>query len=187
MEAWLNDPMVQASLAPFLAGFAVALLLFKLRLGGLAALAGFLTTVYLSGGLSFVPLTATRKLIVLGIAAAALGAIADLAFKPRRGTQIGLGVLFGGAAIWGFWSVIAQKPAAEAMLAGGGVALFVAWTVGFMCSLQRDSLRAAAAGLGLGLGAGSDRRAGVVHDRPLSHLPVFHGQPFRGWHNNGSL
>ena len=37
MDAWLNDPVVQASLAPFLAGFLVTLALFKLRLGGLAA------------------------------------------------------------------------------------------------------------------------------------------------------
>ena len=35
----MNDPLVQAGAAPFLAGFVVALLLFKLRLGGLAAAA----------------------------------------------------------------------------------------------------------------------------------------------------
>jgi hypothetical protein len=42
-------PAVQSSVAPFLAGLLVAGLLFPLRLGGLAAAAGFLATVYLVG------------------------------------------------------------------------------------------------------------------------------------------
>lgn len=154
MDAWLADPMVQASLAPFLAAFLTALILFKLRLGGLAAAAGFYTTVYLAGGLAFTPLTATRKVLLLGLVAPAIGALADLAFRPRRTTEVVLGVLFGAASAWVFWSVLAQKAPAQAALAGVGIALFVAWTCGFMASLERDSVRAGAAGLALGLGAG---------------------------------
>lgn len=154
MDAWLNDPMVQASLAPFLAAFLVALLLFKLRLGGFAAAAGFYVTVYLAGGLSFTPLTATRKVLLLGLVAPALGVLADFAFKPRRSTWMVLGALLGAAAVWVFWSVLGQKPLAQAALAGGGIAIFTGWTVGWMASLQRDSVRAGAAGLALGLGAG---------------------------------
>ena len=153
MDAWLNDPMVQASLAPFVVALAVAGALFKLRLGGLAAIAGFCTTVYLAGGMSFTPLTATRKLL-LGLAAPVLGLIADFAFKPTRATGIVLGLVFGSASAWVFWSVLVQKSTGQALLAGGGIALFVAWTVGSMAALQSDSLRAGAAGLGLGLGAG---------------------------------
>jgi len=125
-----------------------------LRLGGLAAVAGFFTTVYLAGGLSFTPLTATRKLLVLGLAAPAIGVLADFAFKPTRATGIVLGIVFGAASAWVFWTVLAQKSTLQALLIGGGIALFVAWTVGFMASLQADSVRAGAAGLGLGLGAG---------------------------------
>jgi hypothetical protein len=154
MEAWLSDPMVQASLAPFLAAFLAALVLFKLRLGGLAAAAGFYTTVYLAGALSFTPLTATRKLVLLGLLAPALGVLADLAFKPRRSTEVVLGILFGAASAWVFWSVLAQKPMAQAAVLGTGIAVFVAWTAGFMASLERDSVRAGAAGLALGLGTG---------------------------------
>lgn len=154
MEAWLADPMVQASVAPFLAAFLAALVLFKLRLGGLAAAAGFYATVYLAGGLSFAPLTATRKVLLLGLVAPAVGALADLAFRPRRSAAVVLGVVFGAASAWVFWSVLAQKPAAQASLVGGGVALFVAWTTGAMAALGRDSVRAGAAGLALGLGAG---------------------------------
>ena len=154
MDAWLNDPMVQASLAPFLAGFAVTLLLFKLRLGGLAVVAGFCTTAWLIGELEFAPLTAKRKLMLVALAAPALGLVADLAFRTGRASAYVLGVVFGAAAVWVFSSVLVQKTVVPAFILGGGVAVFTAWTVGFMAALQGDSVRAGAGALGLGLGAG---------------------------------
>jgi hypothetical protein len=146
--------MVQASLAPFLAGFVVALLMFKLRLGGLAAVAGFCATAWLIGELQFTPLTAKRKLMLVALAAPALGLLADFAFRPGRMTAYVLGVLSGAAAIWVFSSVLVQKAPVQAFIMGGGVAVFVAWTVAFTASLHGNSVRGAAAGLGLGLGAG---------------------------------
>lgn len=155
MQEWLNDPMIQASLAPFVVALAVAALLFKLRLGGLAAIAGFCTTAYLAGGLTIFPLTATRKLLLLGFIAPALGLLADFAFKATRRTEIVLGAAYGAASAWVFWSILVQKSGTEALLVGGGIAIFVAWTVGFSASLREDGVRAGAAGLGLGLGAGA--------------------------------
>lgn len=154
MDEWLNDPMIQASLAPFTVALVVAAALFKLRLGGLAAIAGFCTTAYLAGGLSLFPLTATRKLLLLGFIAPALGLLADFAFKATRVTEIVLGIAFGAASAWVFWTVLAQQGVTEALLFGAGIAIFVAWTVGFSASLREDAVRAGAAGLGLGLGAG---------------------------------
>jgi hypothetical protein len=146
--------MVQASLAPFLAGFLVTLILFKLRLGGLAAVAGFCTTAWLIGELQFTPLSAKRKLMLVALAAPALGLLADFAFRAGRTTAYVLGVLSGAAAIWVFSSVLVQKAPVQAFIIGGGVALFVAWTVAFTASLHANSVRAGAAALGLGLGAG---------------------------------
>lgn len=154
MQAWLNDPIVQASLAPFLAGFVVTLLLFKLRLGGLAAVAGFCTTAWLIGELQFTPLTAKRKLMLLAVAAPALGLLADFAFRPGRTTAYFLGLISGGAAIWVFASVLLQKAPVQAFIVSGGIALFVAWTVALTASLHANSVRSGATGLGLGLGAG---------------------------------
>lgn len=154
MDAWLNDPMVQASLAPFLAGLVVTLALFKLRLGGLAAVAGFCTTAWLIGELQFTPLTAKRKLMLVALAAPALGLLADFVFRAGRTTAYALGVLFGAVAVWVFSSVLVQKPPVQAFVVGGGVVLFVAWTVAFTASLHANSVRGGAAGLGLGLGAG---------------------------------
>ena len=155
MEQWLNDPMIQASLAPFTVALAVAALLFKLRLGGLAAIAGFCTTAYLAGGLALFPLTATRKLLLLGLVTPALGLLADFAFKATRRTEIILGAAYGAASVWVFWSILSQKSGIGALLQGGGIAVFVAWTVGFAASLREDAVRAGAAGLALGLGAGA--------------------------------
>jgi hypothetical protein len=154
MDAWLNDPMVQASLAPFLAGLVVTLVLFKLRLGGLAAVAGFCTTAWLIGELQFTPLTAKRKLMLLAVAAPALGLLVDLALRPGRTTAYLLGIVFGALAVWVFSSVLVQKAPLQAFVIGGGIVVLVAWTVGFTASLQGNSVRAGAAGLGLGLGAG---------------------------------
>jgi hypothetical protein len=155
MQEWLNDPMIQASLAPFTVALAVAALLYRLRLGGLAAIAGFCTTAYLAGGLVIFPLTATRKLLLLGFIAPVLGLLADFAFKATRRTEVVLGLAYGAASAWVFWSILAQKSAAQGLLVGGGVALFVAWTVGSSASLREDGVRAGAAGLALGLGVGA--------------------------------
>jgi len=151
----MNDPLVQAGLAPFLAGFAVALVLFKLRLGGLAAAAGFGLTAWLLGELQFEPLAVKRRMVVLALAAPALGLLADLALRPGRTTAYLLGVIFATASLWVFGNALMQKPPVQAFIAGGGIVLFVGWTVALTASLHENSVRAGAAGLGLGLGVGA--------------------------------
>ena len=154
MQDLLNHPAVQGGVAPFIVGLLVAALFAPVRLAGLAAVAGLVVTVYLAGGLTFVPLTATRKIILVSLAAAGAGVCADFAFKPTRASGMVFGVLFGAAAAWVFWSVLAQKPMKEALMLGGGVAALVAWLVA-TCHMLRDMpVRAGAAGLTLGLGVG---------------------------------
>lgn len=154
MQELLENPIIQSSAAPFVLGLAAAGLLFPLRLGGLAAAAGFLGTVLLIGNFSFENLTATRKIVVLGVVAPVLGALADLAFKPTRATGAVLGALFAAASVWVFWTVLAQKNLPQALLLGGGVAVLVLWLVAFTTALHGDPVRAGASGLALGLGAG---------------------------------
>lgn len=154
MQELLSNPVIQSSAAPFVAGLILAAALFPVRLAGLAAAGGFLGTVYLAGNFSFEPLTAVRKIVLVGMAALVLGAIADLAFKPTRATGIVLGAIFAAASVWVFWSVLSQKSPVQALLFSGGVAALVMWTVAFTVSLQGDAVRAGAAGLFLGLGAG---------------------------------
>ena len=155
MNELLNHPAVQGGLAPFAAALVVALVLGRARLGGLAVIAAFCAAVYLISGFGFTPLTATRKIVLLGLAAAVVGVLADFAFRPTRlGTAV-LALAAGAAAVWTFWAVLQQKSTADALLLGGGSALFAAWLVGFSLSfLSPHPIRAGAAGLGLGIGVG---------------------------------
>lgn len=154
MQEILNHPAVQGGVAPFIVGLIVAALFAPVRLAGLAALAGFAVTVYLVGAFNFVPLTATRKIVLVSLVAAIVGVGVDLAFKPTRASGAVLGLLFGAAAIWVFWSVLAQKPTNEMLIRGGGVAALVAWMVAVFHALGDKPVRAGAAGLCLGLGVG---------------------------------
>lgn len=155
MENLLSNPAVQGGVAPFVVALVVVLLLGPLRLGGLAVAAAFLTAMYFLSGLTFTPLTATRKILVLSIAAPMLGVLADFVFKP---TRLGIAVLAlcaAAGAWWAFWPVLAQKPAAEAWLLGVTAVVGVAFMVGFaQTCLAADAVRAGAAGLALGLGVG---------------------------------
>jgi hypothetical protein len=148
----MHDPLAQAGLAPFLAGFAVALILFKLRLSGLAAVAGFCTTAWLMGMLDIAYGTGRQRMVMLSLAAPALGLLADLALRPGRTTAYVLGVVFGASALWAFSASILQKPPVQAFVLGGGLVLFVAWTVAMSASLHANSVRAGATGLGLAAG-----------------------------------
>lgn len=154
MNELLSNPIVQSSALPFLVGLVAAAILFPLRLAGLAAAAGFAAAVLAIGNFAFEPLTAVRKIVVLGGAAALLGALADLAFKPTRFTGGVLGALFGGAALWAFASILSQKSPLDAAVLGAGLVAFTVWLVAATVSLHYDPVRAGAAGLGLGLGAG---------------------------------
>jgi hypothetical protein len=153
MEAWLHQPFVYAGLAPFLAGFIVALALYPLRVDGLAAAGGFFVTAWLIGELRFTP-SINGKLMLAALAAPALGLLADFAFRSGRFTAYLLGLMFALVAVWVFSAPLWQKPAVQIFIAGGGIALFVAWTVAWTATLHADSVRAGATGLGLGLGAG---------------------------------
>ena len=145
---------MQSSVVPFLAGLLVAGVLFPLRLGGLAAAAGFFATVYLVGDFTLESLDSKRRLVLAVMAAPVFGVIADLAFKPTRASGPVLGAVFAAAGGWVFFNLLKQKTGADLALHGAGFAAFVIWTVSFSVALHAEPLRAGAAGLGLGLGAG---------------------------------
>jgi hypothetical protein len=154
MEAFLSNPAVQGGVAPFVAGLVVAIVLGRFNLAGLAVVAGFCACAYLLNGLTFVPLTATRKIILVTVAAAAAGVVVDGVARSSRTAGAALAIGFGAVAIWVFWSVLSQRPPQEAIASGAVAAIAVAATV-WLCHRLNDSpVRAGAAALGLGLGAG---------------------------------
>lgn len=150
----LGNPIVQSSALPFVVGLACAALFYPLRLEGLAAVAGFMAAVAAIGNFDLAPLTATRKIVLVGAAAALIGVLSDFAFKSTRFSAPVLGGIFGVAALWVFASVLGQKAPLEAALLGAGVVALTVWLVSATVTLQQDAARAGATGLVLGLGTG---------------------------------
>ncbi len=139
MDELLSNPAVQAGAAPFLAGLIVAVALRPLKLGGLAVTAAFVTTVYFVAGFQFSPLTATRKMILIALAAPAIGILVDFAFKPTKLGAALLALAAGGAAWWAFGPVLGQRPASEAGLLLGSAIVVAVFVVGFGQAAWRRS------------------------------------------------
>lgn len=152
MQALLNHPAVQGGLAPFLAALIAAELFQRLRLSGLAVIAGFAVMVYLVSGFAFDPLTASRKIVLLGLLAALLAL--PLAWFAPRWLRPALALAGGMAAIWMALRILQQQETATMLLWGAGCALYTGWLVFWMDDLHGAPLRAGSAGLALGLGSG---------------------------------
>ncbi len=153
MDELLNHPAVQAGLAPFVVALVTAGLLQRLRLSGLAIVAGFAVMVYLVSGFTFEPLTATRKLIWLGIASGLLAI--PLSFANGRLWRPALTVLAAAAAVWMSVRILQQQAVFEGLQWGIGCALYVGWLVFWMDDLESSPVRAASAAMALGLGTGA--------------------------------
>jgi hypothetical protein len=154
MNDWISHPAVQGGVAPFLAALAAAAVLQFARLGGLAILAGFATVAMLLNGFAFSPLTATRKMILLGLSAPVLGVLADFVLRDERWIRAGIALLCGAVVPWAFLAVLDQRSSAEGYAVGAGLFAYVAVLVALTAGLRADGVRAGAAGLALGLGSG---------------------------------
>ena len=156
MQELLNHPAIQGGLAPFVVALLAAVLLRRLRLSGLAIVAGFAVTVFLVSGFAFEPLTSTRKIIWLGLVSGLLSIPLSLANWPSsRAFVLMLAAIAAAAAVWMGARILQQHPAVEAAQWGMGCALYVGWLVYRMDALRDSPVRAATAGLALGLGTGA--------------------------------
>ena len=153
MHALLTHTAVQAFLAPFLVALLTAELLQRMRLSGLAILAGFAITIYLTSGFAYAPLTGTRKIIWLGIASGLIAIPLSLLnwslWRPV------ITVLAACAAVWVGLHLLLQQAVATALQWGAGCALFAGWIAFWMDELHDSPVRAASAGMALGLGSGA--------------------------------
>jgi len=154
VNEFLEHPAVQGGAAPFVVALVVAILLGRTRYAWLAVVAGYVTAVAMSTGLSFSPLTATRKVLLLTVAVAVVGVVLDLVGSRARAISTVLAAVAGVAAIWAFWSVLAQREGGALLTGVIAVAVFAAVMAAALMSLRDDPLRVAAATFGLGLATG---------------------------------
>lgn len=159
LQELLNHPAVQAGLAPFLAALIAAELFQRIKLSGLAVIAGFAATVYLASDFAIEPLTASRKIVLLGSISASLGILLSL-IRLSWFTWL-LPVLGGAAAIWTVQRILQQQSPQVALLWGAGCAAYVAVLVWGMDMLENQSPRAAVAAAALGIGTGGAALVGA--------------------------
>lgn len=159
MQALLNHPAVQGGLAPFVVALIVAELLLRMRLSGLAIIAGFAVTVYLASDFSIGALTAERKIVLLGVLSAGLALpLMLLELRWIRSLLAGAG---GIAAVWVVYPELQQHEITQILLWGAGCLAYVGWLIFWFDGLNNDSVRAGSAGLALGLGSGAAALFGV--------------------------
>ncbi|MGA9665374.1 MAG: hypothetical protein WBQ69_02865 [Gallionella sp.] len=159
MQELLNNPAVQAGFAPFLVALITAGLFQRVKLSGLAIIAGFAVTVYLASDFTIAPLTASRKIVLLGLASASLGLLLTL-LKSRWLVSL-LPLLGAAAAIWTALRILQQQPLHAVLLWGAGCAAYTAILVWGMDRLENDPLRAASAATALGMGTGGAALVGA--------------------------
>ncbi len=159
MQELLNHPAVQAGLAPFLVALITAGLFHRIKLAGLAIIAGFATTIYLASDFSIEPLTSSRKIILAGLCSA-LFAIPLIILKAR---WIGafLALLGGVTAVWVVQGILQHQPVQTMLLWGAGCAAYVALLVWGMDMLRNDPARAGSAATALGIGTGGAALVGA--------------------------
>jgi len=156
MTNLFDFPEVQSFVLPLLTALLVGTVAdrFGLAHRGIGMIAGFIVAVLFVNGIELQPLTAARKIILLGIAAAVVGAFVD----QRRAAWAGrpfyfatLGLLAG---TWVLGVTLLRKSGMESLIASLGSALYLLWVVYWLDRLHGDELRATSATVSLGLGTG---------------------------------
>ena len=152
MQDWLEVPWVQYGLAPFLAGLVVAELFNRLRISGLALVAGIVTTAALGARSlpSLAPVTAPERIVFATLIAALLGLILDLAPKLRRPVAAIAALCAGALVIWTTWPAVTLDNWLAVLAPAGLGVLYAVWTAGSLTLLADSPDRAGAAGVGLG-------------------------------------
>ena len=160
LQELLNNPAVQAGAAPFLVALITVELFRRIRLSGLAIIAGFAITIYLASDFSIEPLTAPRKIVLLGLISALLALVLTLLHSRRFGWL--LPVLGGAAAVWTVQRILQHLEPTVALQWGAGCAAYSLILVWGMDKLSDDEpLRAASAATALGIGTGGAALVGA--------------------------
>lgn len=159
LQELLNHPAVQAGLVPFLVALVTAELFQRIKLSGLAIIAGFAATVYLASDFNFEPLTASRKIVLAGL----LCALFALPLSLLKARWVGplLAVLGGAVAVWVALRILLQQETPFMLLWGVGCAVYVAILVWGMDKLENEPMRAANAATALGIGTGGAALVGA--------------------------
>ena len=154
MQQLLEHPAVQGGVLPLIVALIFGAVFARTRYAWLALAVAFATMIALTVGFSFSPLTASRKVTLVLLAAALVGVVVDSWPSTARGFAPALAIAAGIVAPWVFLSILAQREATAGYVAAAGIAAFALVMTYAVMRLRSDGQRVGAAGLGLGLGVG---------------------------------
>ena len=155
MNALLEHPAIQAGVAPFIAALLASLAFGRARIAWIGIVVGYLIAILLTTGLAFVPLTVSRKVLLLMLLTPVIGLAADRWRLVSARAPVLMAVLAAAVTPWVLASVLAQKEGITQMvLPGVAIAAFAAAVVALTLRLRDDGIATAAAGIGLGAGVG---------------------------------
>lgn len=153
-----DHPAMQSGLLPFLLALVVALVPVPDRLrpwrSALALLIGFLGAAALFAGLRLLPLSSTRKILLLGVVLLPVGLVLDWRSPPRRWLLPMAGVSAAAAGLWLSWPVLARQGAAHWPALLAQACLYPLWLGVTTARLHPDASRLWAAATVLGMGTG---------------------------------
>lgn len=156
MEELLNHPAAQAGVLPFAVALFVAAVLRNTRQLGLSIAAGFLCAVALTMGFGFESLTSVKKLVLVGIAAAALGVVLEImTSQPRWAHRLSMALGVSLAVLWVLQRILMQRDAMTATLAGAGAVVYSLALLAGGERASQDPVCAAATALVVGLASGA--------------------------------
>jgi hypothetical protein len=154
VSEFFDHPAFQGGVAPFFVTLIVAFALGRTRFVWLAIMPAYATMVALDMGFTLFPPTVARKTWFIGLLAPLVGVAADRYGRSSRRFAWGLAVAAGLLSLWVFRTVLRNYEGTGGIVAGAGIAVFVAAMIAAVLRLRDDGLRCGAAGLGLGLAAG---------------------------------
>ena len=153
---WIDNPIIQAGAASFLAALIVARLLNFMWLSGLAVIAAFCATVYLISDFNFDfdSLTITKKIILAGLVTAILAPLFDLVSSHVRLMRCLIAIACASVVLWVFWSVLERMDWSDIVVYGAGLVAYIVCLSSLLDRLTSTSIRAASSAMGLGASIG---------------------------------
>ena len=168
MQDLLAHPAVQSAVVPLVSSLVIALILHRADnlWQGVAVVAGVFVAILLITGLSFQPLTSTRKIILCSLVLPFAAVPLYLMKCPAIYRTLFLSVAMACAAVWVVWPVLGRQQGLELWLTGGRVALFAAAIGACMSWLDRARVPGqggAMLALSIGVGASAFIAASALY------------------------
>jgi len=131
MATFFDNPLVQSALLPFVVTFVLAGIagLVRPHWRGLSVVAGFYLSAPLITGAQLLPLTSTRKILVLGIVGLIVALLLSRQLMDARRRYFILLLLVSAAATWVLWPVLLRANDLSGLFTLAASVVYVIWLV----------------------------------------------------------